>query len=251
VPHPLDIAVVVPTYNERANIAELIARLDAALDGLAWELIFVDDDSPDGTADRVLDFARRDPRIRLLHRIGRRGLASACIEGILATSANAIAVLDADMQHDETILPAMLHTLRANSLDIVIGTRNACGGSMGQFAAPRVLLSHLGQRFSRFVCRCHVSDPMSGFFLLSRPFFTEVVHGLRGVGFKILVDLLATSPRPVRFAELGYTFRLRRHGESKFDGHTALEYFLLILHKLVRKPRLSTHPLTNHEAAST
>jgi dolichol-phosphate mannosyltransferase len=235
VPHRLDLAVVVPTYNERSNIAELIDRLECTLQGLAWEVIFVDDDSPDGTAALVAGFARNDRRIRLVHRIGRRGLASACIEGILATTASAIAVMDADMQHDERILPEMFAKLRDGSLDLVVGTRNAEGGSMGQFGPARVRLSRLGQRVSQVVCHCDISDPMSGFFLVSRGFFTEVVHDLHGVGFKILVDMLSSAERPVRFAEVGYTFRLRRHGESKLDFNTAIEYFLLVLEKLTGK----------------
>jgi dolichol-phosphate mannosyltransferase len=143
--------------------------------------------------------------------------------------------MDADMQHDEAILPQMLTALREDSLDLVIGTRNACGGSMGQFGAARVLLSRLGRKASHTVCRCTISDPMSGFFIVSRSFFSEVVHHLHGVGFKILVDMLSSAGRPVRFAEVGYTFRLRRHGESKLDVNTAIEYFLLVLEKLTGK----------------
>jgi dolichol-phosphate mannosyltransferase len=228
----LDLAVVIPTYNERDNVPELIGRLGAALDGLAWEAIFVDDDSPDETAELVRDFARRDSRIRLIHRIGRRGLSSACIEGALATSANCIAVMDADMQHDETVLPRMLATLRRESLDLVIGTRNADGGSMGQFCKERVLLSRLGRNLSRTVCQHAISDPMSGFFLVSRSFLSEVVHQLHGGGFKILVDMLSSASRPIRFAEVGYTFRARRYGESKLDASIGIDYLLLVLDKL-------------------
>ena len=224
-------ALIIPTYNERENISELIARLSTVLDGLSWEIVFVDDDSPDGTASLIRDYARSDPRIRLLHRIGRRGLSSACIEGVLATTANYIGIMDADMQHDETILPHMLRRLREDSLDLVAGTRNAAGGSMGQFGRGRVALSRLGKRVSLAVCRCQLSDPMSGFFVFSRSFFSEVAHHLHGGGFKILVDMLACAQRPVRFAEVGYTFRERRHGQSKLDVNTALEYLLLILDK--------------------
>ena len=228
----IDFAVVLPTFNERANIAEIIGLLSAVLNGLSWEIVFVDDDSPDGTSDVIRAIAQRDKRIRLIQRVGRRGLASACIEGILATSANYIAVMDADMQHDETILPQMLAKLREESLDIVIGTRNAAGGSMGEFSRQRVLISRLGQKISNTVCRCEVSDPMSGFFLVNRTFFMSVVHRLNAGGFKILVDMLASSEQPVRFGEVGYTFRNRRHGASKLDVNTAVEYLFLIIDKL-------------------
>ena len=134
----LDLAVVLPTFNERENIPLVIARLDDALQGLAWEAIFVDDDSPDGTANVVAAHARWDSRIRLVHRIGRRGLSSACIEGMMSTTALAVAVMDADLQHDETILPRMFDRLREDSLDLVIGTRNSDGGSMGEFRPWRV-----------------------------------------------------------------------------------------------------------------
>jgi dolichol-phosphate mannosyltransferase len=230
---PLDIAVVLPTLNERQNIDEIIARLEAALNGLHWELVFVDDDSSDGTTDLIRAYARHDPRIRLLHRVGRRGLSSACIEGILATSANYVAVMDADLQHDETILPTMLVASHKDSLDIVVATRNADGGSMGQFCKQRVLLSSLGKKLSRTVCRCDLSDPMSGFFLINRSFFLELVHDLQAGGFKILVDIFASSKRPVRFAEVGFCFRNRKHGVSKLDVSTAVEYLFLIVNKML------------------
>ncbi|HEV2577832.1 MAG TPA: glycosyltransferase family 2 protein [Acidobacteriaceae bacterium] len=229
----LDLAVVVPTYQERENIAEFIRRLGIALAGLSWELIFVDDDSPDETAEVVRQWTSRDRRVRLLHRIGRRGLSSACIEGIMATSAECVAVMDADMQHDEALLPRMLEQLREDSLDVVIGTRNSDGGSMGEFPAHRVLLSKVGQWVSRAVCRCELSDPMSGFFLVRRGFFLKVVRHLQGNGFKILVDMLASSPRPVRLAEMGYEFRRRTRGESKLCVHTGVEYLLLVISKLM------------------
>lgn len=232
-PNPrVDLAIVIPTYNERENIPELFARLEETLTGLVWEVIVVDDDSPDHTAELVRDYAQIDHRFRVLHRIGRRGLASACIEGVLATTANTIAIMDADLQHDEAILPRMFETLRKDSLDLVVGTRNAEGGSMGQFCPSRVFLSKLGKRISNTVCQCEVSDPMSGYFLFSRSFFLEVVHQLHGGGFKILVDMLSCSRRPVRFGEVGYTFRSRKYGESKLDVSTAIEYLFLIVDKL-------------------
>lgn len=227
----VDLAVVLPTYNERENIPLVIAGLDRALKGLAWEAIFVDDDSPDGTADLIRQHARQDLRLRLIHRVGRRGLASACIEGMMATSAAFVAVMDADLQHDETVLPEMLDRLRQGSLDIVVGTRNSCGGSMGGFERSRVLLSRVGRKISQAVCSCQLTDPMSGFFLTRRSFLLEVVHDLQGGGFKILVDILASSRRPVRVGEVGYTFRTREYGESKLDLRVGIEYLFLIVNK--------------------
>jgi dolichol-phosphate mannosyltransferase len=228
-----ELAIVLPTYNERDNIPLIIARLTETLRGVNWEAIFVDDDSPDGTAEVVAAFARQDRRIRLLHRIGQRGLASACIDGMLATMAPAIAIMDADLQHDETILPRMLARLRDESLDVIVATRNSEGGSMGEFGQRRVMLSRVGQKIGHTVCRCRISDPMSGFFMLRRSVVKDVTPRLHRGGFKILVDILASSRQPVRVGEIGYTFGARCNGESKLDVFVGVEYLLLIFSKLL------------------
>lgn len=229
----IELAVVVPTFNERGNVATVLRVLASALEGIPYEVIFVDDDSPDGTAELVREIARSNPRVRALQRINRRGLASACIEGMLASSAPYVAVMDADLQHDERILPRMLERLKMESLDIVVGSRNVAGGSMGSFARNRVALSMLGRRFSQFVCGADVKDPMSGFFVLRRTFLMEVAHRVSGIGFKILVDLLASCERPVRLAEVPYEFRDRKSGDSKLDILVAVEYFQLLLDKFI------------------
>ncbi len=229
----IDLAVVVPTFNERENIPVLIELLDKVLAGIQWELIFVDDNSPDGTADLVREFARRDRRIRILQRVGRQGLSSACIEGMLATPATHIAVMDADLQHDENVLPEMLARMKSDHLNVVIASRHISGGSMGDFAAKRVWISNLGRRISRLICKCDVTDPMSGFFLVDGAYFRLLVPRLSGKGFKILVDVLASSPGPVRIGEVGYRFRNRQHGESKLDVNVELEYLSLIVDKVI------------------
>lgn len=228
-----DLAIVLPTYNERENIAELIARIDCALTGIHWEAVFVDDDSPDGTGEVVLAYARHDVRIRLIKRVGRRGLSSACIEGMMATSADIITVMDADLQHDEKVLPRMMARMEQESLDVVVGTRNAAGGSMGRFSPKRVLLSRVGQKISHAAFACEITDPMSGFFMVSRSYLLEVVHDLQGGGFKILFDLLSSSQRPVRVGEVGYTFRTRLYGESKLDIAVGIEHLFLVLNKVM------------------
>jgi dolichol-phosphate mannosyltransferase len=229
----LDLAVIIPTFNERGNVRGVLDALNSALVGIEWEAVFVDDHSPDGTADVVREIALRNPRVRILERIGRRGLSSACIEGMLATAAPYLAVMDADMQHDQGILPGMLERIKREHLDILVASRNVAGGSMGKLGPSRVWLSRLGARISRLVCRCEVSDPMSGFFLLDREFFELVAAKLTGTGFKILIDLLASSPRPVRLAEVPYHFRNRQWGESKLDVNVELEYLFLIVDKIV------------------
>ncbi len=229
----LELSVVLPTFNERENVVPVLARLEAALSGIRYEVVFVDDDSPDGTADEVRRVARRNPQIRILKRIRRRGLSSACIEGMFATAAPWIVVMDADLQHDETIIPAMLRRIQTENLDIVIGTRKAAGGSMGDFAASRVRLSNAGSYLSNLVSRHKLSDPMSGFFMISRSYLEDVSHTLSGLGFKILLDLVASSRRAVRIGEEPYTFRSRMFGESKLDILVGLEYLQLLLDKLI------------------
>jgi len=230
---PIEVAIIVPTFRERENVLVLVAAIEAALQGIHWEMIFVDDNSPDGTADQVRSIALYDRRVRIIERVGRRGLSSACIEGMLSTPAPYIGVIDGDLQHDETILPKMLDCIRSNQLDIVVGSRKVPGGSMGEFSRERVMLSNLGSRISALVCHCEIADAMSGFFLVNRNYFQEVVRRLTGRGFKILVDLLASSKRPVRIAEIPYKFRNRQLGESKLDVNVELEYLFLLVDKII------------------
>ncbi len=222
---------MIPTYNECRNVALVVERLRTVLAGVRWEVFFVDDDSPDGTASEVRQLAAADPQVRVLHRIGRRGLASACVEGMLATSARFLAVMDADLQHDESILPAMLEQIRRGDVDLVVASRNVGSGSKGEFARRRVVLSDFGASLSRLVCKTKISDPMSGFFIVTRDCFFSVVRRLSNTGFKILVDIVASADRELRVAEVPYTFRLRQHGESKLDVNVGLEYLYLLVDK--------------------
>ena len=231
-PVPPELAVVIPTLNERENILALVERLEAALAGIRWEAVFVDDDSPDGTADLVREMGQRRSNIRCVQRLGRRGLSSACIEGILASSAPFIAVMDADMQHDEALLPKMLGTIKERELDIVVGTRYGANGSVGDWQRSRVAISSLASRLARLVVKAELTDPLSGFFVIARGAFAATMRNLSGQGFKILLDIFASSPRPLAFAELPFHFRRRVHGESKLDTLVAWEYLILLLDKL-------------------
>ncbi|MFO1057156.1 MAG: glycosyltransferase family 2 protein [Dongiaceae bacterium] len=231
---PPPLSIVVPTFNERENVGPLAAALAAALPGGGWELIVVDDDSPDGTADAVLRLAERDRRVRCLRRLGRRGLATACIEGALASASPYVAVMDADGQHDERLLPAMLEALQADrSLDLVIGSRYVPGGSAQGWSADRAQASRFAGWLGRKVLRISVADPMSGFFMVRRAAFERAAPHLSGVGFKLLLDLLASAPEPLRVRELPYAFRPRSHGESKLDSRVAGDYLALLWDKAV------------------
>jgi dolichol-phosphate mannosyltransferase len=229
---PALLSVVIPTFNERGNVREIVARLHRALAGVAWEAIFVDDDSPDGTAEVVKDVATEDRRVRCLKRLGRRGLAGACIEGMLASSAAYVAVMDADQQHDESILPRMLAALAADEADLVVGSRYVAGGSANSFTPERAKLSRTATNLARRLLGVDLSDPMSGFFMLRRDRLDDIAGELSPIGFKILLDIVLTAKNRLRVTEIPYEFRERAHGRSKFDAAIALEFAGLALAKL-------------------
>jgi dolichol-phosphate mannosyltransferase len=229
---PLELAIIVPVLNEAANVATLIARLDDVLTGIAWEAVFVDDHSPDGTARALRGLARRDRRIRIVERIGRRGLSSAVIEGVLATAAPFIAVIDGDMQHDEGLLPALFASV-AGGADIAIGSRYVSGGGTGSWDEGRASASRFATRAANAVLPVPVSDPMSGFFAIRREAFEAALPHLSGSGFKILLDLIISAPVPPTIIELPYVFRERTAGASKLDLMVVAEYAQLLLEKTV------------------
>jgi dolichol-phosphate mannosyltransferase len=229
----VELTVVVPAFNERDNIELLVDRLETQLGKTAWEVVYVDDDSPDGTASAVRELSQMNPRVRCVQRIGRRGLSTAVIEGILASSAPYVAVMDADLQHDESVLSTMLETLKRDKLDIVVGSRYTGGGGIGDWNKSRAAMSKFATQLSRIVVPAALTDPMSGYFVMTRAAFDQSVRHLSGQGFKILLDLFASSPTPYRFKEVPYTFRDRLRGESKLDGAVAWEYLMLLVDKTV------------------
>uniref|UniRef100_Q07R11 Dolichyl-phosphate beta-D-mannosyltransferase n=1 Tax=Rhodopseudomonas palustris (strain BisA53) TaxID=316055 RepID=Q07R11_RHOP5 len=228
---PLQLSVIIPTFNERDNVTPLFERLKLALAGIAWEAVYVDDNSPDGTAAMVRDLARRDSRARCLRRIGRRGLSGACIEGILSSSAPYVAVIDADLQHDETQLAKMLGILQSGEADLVVGSRYIEGGSADSFDKQRAGASALATTIARKVLRVDVADPMSGFFMVRRDRFEQLAPQLSTQGFKILLDVVATARGSLRIKEIPYTFASRLHGESKLDSMVMLDFVGLVLAK--------------------
>jgi dolichol-phosphate mannosyltransferase len=226
-----ELTVVVPAYRERNNVLPLLSALEQALPRCDWEAIFVVDDAFDGTEDLVRERAQQDPRVRCVHRIGRRGLASACIEGMLASSAPYLALIDADLQHDESLLPALLEKMRASDADIVVASRYMEGASTGDLATKRVRMSRMASAISRLLTR-DLTDPMSGFFIVRRGFLEQVVRRLYGRGFKILLDLIAAAHGEARIVEMPYRMRSRLHGESKLGARVVAEFFMLILYHL-------------------
>jgi dolichol-phosphate mannosyltransferase len=227
-----ELSIIVPCYKERPNVRPMVERVAAALPGIAWEIIFVDDDSPDGTAEAARAIARLDPRVRCIRRIGRRGLSTAVIEGALSSSADFVAVMDGDLQHDETVLPVMLAQLRADAADIAIGSRHALGGSSeGLSSAMRHRISNAGISIAQSVLPMRVTDPMSGFFMMPRPAFEAIAPRLSGQGFKILLDLILSAPATLRVLEIPCQFHRREAGESKLDALVMIQFGALLLDK--------------------
>jgi dolichol-phosphate mannosyltransferase len=226
-----EISVIVPAFRERDNIPLLLDALQQALAGLDWEAIVVADAADDGTEELVRERAQRDRRVRIIQRIGRRGLASACIEGMLSSSAPYLAVMDADLQHDERLLPKLLEAAKDGGAEVVVASRYMEGGSTGELAADRVRISRLASTLSSILCK-GLTDPMSGFFVVRRTFLERVVRKLYGRGFKILLDMIAAARGHVKIAELPYRMRSREHGESKLGVRVIAEFFMLILYHL-------------------
>src|SRR5579883_38931 len=227
-----ELTVVVPTFNERANVPLLVARLQRTLEGIDWEVIFVDDNSSDGTAAVVCSIGENDARVRCIRRIGRRGLAGACLEGMLASQARFVAVMDADLQHDETLLTGMLTRLRPGDVDLAVASRYVGTGSAQGLLGRRANYSRWSTELARKLLRVSLTDPMSGFFMLRRAAVEELAPRLSSQGFKILLDIVATAGGTLRIAELPYVFRERQHGESKLDARIVLDFFALVLAKL-------------------
>ena len=228
-----ELTVIVPTFNEAANVEPLIAGLRAALKDVAWQVIFVDDDSPDGTAEAVKAIAAVDAQVQCLRRVGRRGLAGAVIEGALASATPYVAVIDGDLQHDETLLPKMLAALRAGDGQLAIASRYleddaVVEGLSGARRAGSRLANWLGQK----VLHQQVNDPVSGFFMIERGLIEAVAPKLSTEGFKVLFDIIACQPTPLRIVELPYTFRERQAGGSKLDRRIVIDYLSLLLSKL-------------------
>jgi len=228
------LSIVVPTFNERDNIRPLYDLLNAVMTDVVWEVVYVDDDSPDGTADEVRALAVEQSNVRLIHRVGRRGLSGACIEGMLSSIAPIVAVMDCDLQHDENALLPMLAAFDADpTLDLAIGSRNVEGGSAGDgLSRLRKWGSDRATALTARMLKIGASDPMSGFFMIRRTSFNMVVTDLQTEGFKILADMLSASKGQWSIVEVPFTFRKRQHGESKMDSAVALEFLGLLLARM-------------------
>ena len=223
--HALELAIILPTLNERDNLAPLMDRIEDALGPAGWEVLIVDDNSSDGTADEARRLSLSDPRVRVLHRIGRRGLASAAIEGFCATAAPIAAVMDADHQHDPKLLVPMLDAVRSGAADVAVASRFADGASTEEWGRPdREKLSGVANALARKLTGVELSDPMSGFFMLRADLPRRLAPRLSAIGFKILLDILATADEPLKVKDFPMNFSARRSGESKLDRAVAFDF---------------------------
>ena len=227
-----ELSIIVPTFNERANVPILVERLSRLLLSCDWEIVFVDDNSPDGTAAAARAIGETDSRVRCIRRVGRRGLAGACLEGMLASQARYVAVMDADLQHDEALLVPMLDNLRGGRADLVVASRYLDGGSATGLSKQRSRVSRWSNALVRHLLGIELTDPMSGHFMIRRDTFEALAPAISSQGFKILLDMLSTAGGRLRTIELPSAFRERQHGESKLDSKIALDFAALVTAKL-------------------
>ncbi len=217
------LSLVLPTYNEAQNLPILLPKIEEELQGMSHEVIVVDDDSPDGTPRVAHALTERYPHLRVLRRIGRRGLSSAVVEGFLAANGDVLAVMDADGQHDIALLPTLSQALKGGA-NVAIGSRYVAGGGVGKWDERRYTLSKIATHLAIRLCRVHVCDPMSGFFAIDRQTFEAALPKLNPKGFKILLDLLVHLPAGAAVRELPFTFGERLHGESKLSRRVQIEF---------------------------
>jgi len=229
-----ELSIIIPTLNEQDNILPLLEKLQNTLSEIDWEVIFVDDNSRDETSDVIEEISKMDNRVHLLKRLGQRGLSSAAIEGLYQSQAPFLAVMDADLQHDETLLKKMVCLMKSKPLDIVIASRYVDNATLELWSKGRILISRAATGFVRIVSRVDIKDPLSGFFMMKREFFKKAAPSLCGKGQKILLDLYLSSPDKVRFKELPFQFKGRVSGKSKLNLKVAWDNFCLLIIKLIK-----------------
>lgn len=224
-----NLLLVIPTLREAANLPTLLARVQTSLDSSSspWEVVVVDDDSRDGTAELVNAFSAKDPRFRLLVRKGERGLAGAILHGWQNSRAELLGVMDADLQHPPHILPQLLDAIAAGH-DLVIGSRYVAGAHLGTWNRLRAFLSAAAVWITRAVQKSclRVHDPLSGFFLIRRRCLQDVQ--LQTSGFKLLLEILVRA-HVHSVVEVPIRFGVRSHGRSKAGLRVACDYLQLLL----------------------
>lgn len=230
------LTVIVPTFNEEGNVIPLYRELLKSLKNIKFEVLFVDDDSNDKTLEEITKLTQTYKNVRYIRRIDRRGLSSACIEGFASSNSNYLAVIDADLQHDPVSLKNMLAKIKAENLDIVVASRFRAGASVAGLSVARQELSKFGNLISSIVTGANLTDPLSGYFIITKQMINTLIHNLSGRGFKILLDIFSTARQlkiKLKYEEVNTNFRERLHGYSKLDILTLLEFLNLLLDKLI------------------
>ena len=222
------LSIIVPTYNEAKNILPFLKAVKSAVRIKDFEIIFVDDNSTDRTYKIVKDLSKKFSMVRCIRRIGRRGLSSAVIEGCLSSSSKFLLIMDADLQHDENKICKMLDLIENENLDLVIGSRFLTESKTVGMSKARNKISKLANFLANKISGVYLSDPMSGFFIIKRSTFEEVVSDLSGIGFKILLDIFSSSKKQLKFKEIQFTFKPRKFGDSKLDTLVIWEYFMML-----------------------
>lgn len=220
------LSLIIPTYNEAKNIEILIPRLAKVLAKIPHEIIIADDNSPDKTYDTALHLRKKFPQLRAICRTHNRGLSPAVIDGFQIAEGKYLAVMDADLQHDESILPDMFRKLEAGA-ELVVASRKAEGGGVSDWSRFRRFISWGASLMAHLLFPRLPSDPMSGYFALQASLFQRLSAQINPRGFKILLEIVAKA-KQIRVAEVGYVFRSREHGESKLSGAVALNYLIAL-----------------------
>ena len=231
----LRVSIVLPTYNERGNIEPLLAQLLPLQQHYNLEILVVDDDSADGTAELVRQLAHREPRLRLIRRVGRSGLASAIKEGLLDATGDVALVMDSDGQHEPASVRRAIDTLVQSELDLVIGSRFHPEAEILGLSGRRERGSSWANASARFSLPgryAHLSDYMSGFFALRLEPLLPLIRAVDVNGFKFLYELLAVSRGALATAEVPLSFQPRSYGSSKLDLAIFWDFLISILHSL-------------------
>lgn len=216
------ISIILPTYNEHKNVPILLERLNTALAHIDKEVIVVDDNSPDQTWKVARDLEPQYPWLRVIRRLHDKGLSSAVLAGFAVAEGDFLAVMDADLQHDENALPNFL-TAFAQGADIVVGSRKVEGGGVENWNIMRRFISWVATMMAQIALHQGVTDPMSGFFAIRKELYQKYREEINPRGFKILLEFVARS-KEAKVKEVGYTFKGRIHGESKLSGKVIYDY---------------------------
>jgi dolichol-phosphate mannosyltransferase len=219
------VSIVTPTYNEAANLPILVERVHAALGRVPHEIIVADDDSPDRTWEVGEQLAAEDPTVKVMRRFHDPGLSASVLDGMSMARGEVLVVIDADLQHDTSILPEMIGHVRSGEADVCVGSRSTVGGGYGDWASSRRFVSWVATLIARLLLRVPVSDPMSGYFAVSREAYESTAPDINPRGFKILLEFIGRN-RALRVNEVGYEFASRVHGETKLNRSVIRSYLL-------------------------